>query len=303
MSTIDHSKLKHLAIFATVIENGSFAQAARILNTSRSRVSEQVAQLEEALGVRLVQRSTRRLSLTKEGSEVYEIASALPSLVECINDIASSKEPSGVVTLSLSNDIAQSFLLPLLERFKQKFPKIQLNLVVDDNTSNLIDGEVDLAIRTSFQENSSMVARTLRKERTGIYASSDYISKYGKPESVTDLENHHWLTLSQASSDGSQFFYLDNNTRVVVRPSNFYICNSPYTIQKMLLSNLGLGVILPSSMKEEVQAGRLIQVMPELLGQELTISLLYPSRHQVPKRTRCVIDFLLKENLSLHCGK
>ncbi|MGF1803284.1 MULTISPECIES: LysR family transcriptional regulator [Vibrio] len=293
MSTIDHSKLKHLAIFATVIERGSFAQAAKALNTSRSRVSEQVAQLEEILGVRLIQRSTRKLSLTEEGVKVHELAKALPSLVECVNDIASSKEPSGKVTLSLSNDVAQSYLLPKLEEFKKRFPKIMLNLILNDNTSNLINEDVDLAIRTSFRENSSLVTRTLRRERAGIYASTEYITKYGKPQSISELENHHWLTLSQVSNDGSQLFYLSEDSRVTIKPKRLYACNSPYIIQQMLLYSLGIGVILPSSMHAEIESGQLVSIMPELQGPELTVSLLYPSRHQVPKRTRCVIDFLL----------
>lgn len=295
MSTIDHSKLKHLAIFATVIEKGSFAQAAKTMNTSRSRVSEQVAQLEETLGMRLIQRSTRKLSLTEEGRKVHELAKSLPSLVECVSDIASSNEPSGKVTLSLSNDVAHSFLLPKLEEFKKRFPRITLNLVLNDNTSDLINEDVDLAIRTSFRENSSLVARTLRKEKTGMYASADYIAMYGKPQSICELESHHWLTLSQVSNDGSQLFYLNDDSPVTVIPQRRYICNSPYIIQQMLLSNLGIGVILPSSMQAEIRSGQLVPIMPELQGLELTVCLLYPSRHQVPKRTRCVIDFLLGE--------
>lgn len=299
MSTIDISKLKHLAVFSTVIDSGSFAQAAKKLNTSRSRVSEQVAQLEEELDIRLIQRSTRQLSLTEEGRKVYELANNLPTLVECVNDIANTTTPAGRVTLSISNDVAQSFILPLLDKFQQKYPKIQLNFAIGDNTSDLINEDIDLAIRTSYREDSSMVARTLSKEKTGIYASSSYILRYGQPETIFDLEKHHWLSLSQASNDGSQSFLLDD-TRVIVKPSGYYSCNSPYMIQKMLLAGLGIGAILPSSMKKEIEAGRIVKIMPELLGQELTISLIYPSRHQVPKRTRCVIDYLLESSSSLH---
>lgn len=282
-----------------VIEAGSFAGAARKLGTSRSRISEQVTQLEQSLGVRLLQRTTRQLSLTSEGQSIYEYACELPKLLECVNSIASNLEPSGTVSLAVTNDVAQSFVIPLLDEFHQAHPKIQLNLVISDTRSNLIEDGLDLAIRTSFQENGSLVARTLHREKPKIFASETYIKRHGRPQSLSDLATCHWLTLAQVSPDGSQTL-IRNQEQHQVTPSSHYSCNSPSVIQQMLLSGIGVGCVLPSSISSAIESGQLQPIMPEFAGPELTMSLLYPSRQQVPVRTRCLIDFLLKQSERLH---
>ncbi|MGI9283251.1 MAG: LysR substrate-binding domain-containing protein [Endozoicomonas sp.] len=285
-----------MAIFVCVVDSASFAGAARKMSTSRSRVSEQVSQLEEALGVRLIHRTTRQLSLTEEGRRVYQQVKGLPDILECVSDIVSTREPVGRVSLSLSTDVAQTYVLPILDAFRTRYPGVHLDLVINDETSDLVAHDIDLAIRTSFQDSSSMVARVLYQERTGVYASPKYIGAFGLPRTIKELESLQWLTLSQASKDGSQQLFA-RGKNVIVKPLDYYSCNSPWMIQRMLLSGLGLGCILPSAVQQDIEEGRLVAVMPELSGESLTVSLVYPSRKKIPRRTRCVIDFLLDADL------
>jgi DNA-binding transcriptional LysR family regulator len=138
MSTIGNAHLRLLSVYATVVEVKSFAEAARRLKSSRSRVSEQVSQLEVVLGVRLLQRSTRQLIVTSEGAGVYEQARRLPQLLQDIESLVASTEPSGRVAITMNHDTAHKFVLPILEEFQSLYPSIQLDLVLNDERVDII---------------------------------------------------------------------------------------------------------------------------------------------------------------------
>ena len=138
MSTINYSHLKALAIFASVVECGSFAEAARRLGTSRSRVSEQVAGLEASLDVRLLQRTTRQLMLTDEGNAVFSHAKKCHEILHGIDEELRQTAPKGRVSITVTNDIAHKFLLPLLPEFKRRYPEIDLHIVSSDDKLDLI---------------------------------------------------------------------------------------------------------------------------------------------------------------------
>ncbi|SDQ14096.1 LysR family transcriptional regulator [Pseudovibrio sp. Tun.PSC04-5.I4] len=296
MSTVDISKLRHLAIFAKVVECSSFAAAARKLNTSRSRVSEQVAQLEAEIGVSLFHRTTRQISLTGEGKRIYAEVKVLPTVLESVNDLISKDEPMGRVCLSLAHNIAHSHILPILDRFQEAYPNVYLDMKVTDQTSDLISEEIDLAIRTGIPKDSSMISRLLHEESLGIFASPQYLDRTGTPNTILELERHRWVSLYQASPNGSQKLYFDGKATTLV-PQSYDTCNSPMTIHRMLLNGLGIGLLLRSSVRKEVTNGLLVPILPEVSGEQLSVTLMYPSKKQVPKRTRCLIDFLLSARL------
>lgn len=300
MSTISVSQLKHLAIFVMVVESGSFASAARKLGTSRSRVSEQVADLEGVLGVRLIQRSTRQLSITPEGKEIYELARSLPKVLQDIEAINQPEIPRGRVSLTLNNDIALKHLAPVLDEFCRQYPMIQLDLVLNDERLDLIAEQIDVAIRIGFPRDDSLVARVMHEERFTIFASPRYLAEQGTPTTIEQLEQHRWLTLYQASTDGIQDLVSEDKS-CRVKPVNYFRCNSPLMVQQMVIDGLGLGCLLPVTVKQEIEAGDLIPVMPELTSSPLIFTLVYPSRRQVPLRVRCLIDYLLEARIFSQC--
>lgn len=296
MSTIGVSQLKHLAIFVMVIESGSFAAAARKLSTSRSRVSEQVAELESLLGVRLIQRSTRQLAITPEGKEIYELARNLPKVLQDIEAINQPETPRGRVSLTLNNDIALKHLAPVLDEFSRRYPMIQLDLVLNDERLDLIAEQIDVAIRIGFPRDDALVARVMHEERFTIFASPDYLTEQGTPTTLEQLEQHRWLTLYQASTDGVQDLIL-NDKSCRIKPENYFRCNSPLMVQQMVIDGLGLGCLLPITVKHEIEAGALVPVMPQISSPPLIFTLVYPSRRQVPLRVRCLIDYLLEAGI------
>ncbi|MGR2738030.1 LysR substrate-binding domain-containing protein [Billgrantia sp. Q4P2] len=296
MSTIDFSHLRLLAVYATVVETGSFAAAARKLHTSRSRVSEQVAQLETDLGVRLLQRTTRQLTVTHEGQRVYDEARSLPGILQNVEAIAMPREPSGRVAITMNHDIAHKFILPRLVDFQRRYPRIKLDFILDDERVDLVGEQIDLAIRVGFPRDDSVVARVLYEDRTALFVSPKYLQASGPPDSVPELAAAHWILQTQPHA-GDVVRMRNGERTVEIRPRSFNRCNSPLLLQQMVVQGHGVGAVLPSVVRQEIESGQLVPVMPELRGDPLAVSLVYPSRKQLPQRTRVVVDYLMVEDL------
>ncbi len=296
MSTIDFSHLRLLGVFSTVIEVGSFAGAARRLHSSRSRISEQVSQLESQLGVRLIQRSTRQLNITQEGRRVYEQARRLPDILQEVEAITTASIPTGRVAITMNHDIAHKYVLPVLAGFQKAYPEVQLDLILSDDKLDYIQDQIDLGIRIGIPKDDSLIARVMHEEPLYIYGAADYLKAHGTPTSVAQLQDHKWVSLSQRRSDGLHFFKQKGRT-LQVTPKQYFLSNSPMMLQEMVKAGLGLGVMLPTTVRDEIRTGQLVKVMPSLSIEKLVFSLVYPSRRQVPQRTRVLIDYLLQANI------
>lgn len=297
MSTINFTHLKLLAIFATVIESGSFAAAARSLKSSRSRVSEQVSQLEEVLGVRLLQRSTRQLLATREGKDVYDQAKELSGLLLDVESAVTATEPRGRVTVTMNHDMAHKIFLPLLQEFLGSYPLISLDLILDDAKTDLIAEQVDLAIRIGLPSSDSLIGRVLHEESFGLFASSGYVEEFGIPQTIKELESRSWILLSLPTLE-SNFLFRKKNKLFEIKPKNFHLCNSPLMMQHMTVEGLGISALLPSMLSEEIAQKRVVNIMPSVKSEPLVFSLVYPSRRHVPQRTRVLIDFLRERSFS-----
>lgn len=296
MSTIGFSHFKHMAIFVSVVEAGSFAAAARKLNTSRSRISEQVALLESVLDVRLLHRSTRQLALTVEGEKVFAKAKMLPQLLNDIESITRPSEPSGRVAISTTNDIAIKHLIPVLGEFQLRFPKVQVDLIISDEKIDLIAGQVDMAIRIGLPSDDSLIGRVMYEERSALYASPAYIAQYGLPVSMDDLSSHRWIALNQITQGGGQNL-LYKGKHIHISPDYYHKTNSPLVAQSLTLAGYGIGFLLPVTVQKECEAGLLVPLLLGASSISAVFTLVYPSRRQVPARVRCLIDYLLAADM------
>jgi len=293
---MDFTNLRLLAVFATVVDLGSFAAAARKLNTSRSRVSEQVATLETVLDVRLLQRSTRKLTVTSEGRNVYEQAQQLPDILQKVESITHPEIPSGRVAITMNHDTAHKRILPILASFQAQYPEVHLDLILSDDKLDFIDDQIDLGIRVGATMDDSMIARPLHEERLALFASPSYLEQIGIPKTIEALENCRWVTLIQTSFD-DVLRMRENDVPLEIRPKDFYRCNAPLMMQQMVVNGLGIGALFPSMVQQEVNAGQLVKVMPSIASDTLVLALVYPSRRQIPQRTRVVIDYLLSADM------
>lgn len=298
MSTINFSHLRLLSVFSVVVDLGSFAAAARQLNTSRSRVSEQVSLLEKDMGVRLLQRSTRQLGLTKEGAQIYERARELPEILRDIESISNPSLPSGTVSITMSHDIAHRIFLPKISEFEKLYPQIKLNLVLRDEVIDLIDKQIDLAIRIGISRDDSLISRVVHQENAGLFASPSYLEKAGIPKSIEDLNSLKWILLSQIFNNGTMTLPVANNSKDIhIRVENYILCNSPMMALSMITQGLGASALFPSVAHREIKAGKLVQILPDVEIAPAQFSLTYPSRRHIPSRVRALINFLLEADL------
>lgn len=304
MEATDYAELRRLAVFALVVELGSFSSAAARLLTSRSRVSEQVSALEASLGVRLLQRSTRRLALTDEGQRVYGHAKGLHGLLEVVIAEAEQDTVRGRVRVTATHDTAFRRLTPHLASFERRYPDVHVDLWLSDERLDLIAHEVDIAVRVGLPRDESLIGRHLHEERPLIVASEGYLARNGTPQTVADLVEHRWVLIHQINAREQVALY-PTDERVtssqrpthLCRPGHFHVTNAPLMAQQMVLEGMGLAVLLPATVSEFLDAGVLRIVMPEWGGLPLTFALVYPSRRHVPARVRCLIDHLLQARI------
>ena len=286
-----NNHLKRLTLFAQVIRSGSFSGAAKQLSMPRSSVSEQVKQLESALGVRLLQRTTRSLALTPEGQLVYAKAQSIQSLVDDIENLSFDREPIGPVTISITQDIAKTWLIPKLPEFYSAYPDISVNIIANDFLSDLVHEQIDLALRVTVEgTDSSLIGRSLGNESLKLFAATDYLKRQGTPVSVKELERCRWIMLEQMSPNGVISLLRGRSTKKI-KPVTTLCTNSPELQRSMMEQGLGIGLHFPSMINSELK-NSLLPVLPQYRSTTYNISLVYPSR-TLPPRTRALVEFLV----------
>ncbi len=288
----DLSELKRLAIFAIVVEQGSFSQAAQVLRISRSRVSEQVSLLEQAFKVRLLQRTTRTLTLTREGESIYTKAALILETFDQIKSDLLQDELSGRVRITTTNDVATNWLNPRLHAFHEQYPNIRFEIIISDSRTDLIKDKIDLAIRTGELHDESLIVRPLFSDHLRLLTSNRVIEAMNKKLTIESVQECTWLLLPQIHPN-PQITLFNDQQKVRFTPQKYHICDSPSVLLGMIKSGMGIGFYLPKLLQESDY--RYVQpILSDWYVSELFTSIVYPSRKQLPSRTRCVIDYLMQ---------
>lgn len=285
--------------FVKVVEAGSMAGAARLLGCTRAQVSRQVAELEAAFGVTLLERSTRRLALTPAGQVFHQHAlAALESVAATHLAVGNlGTEPHGVLRISATHTFGRLYVAPLLPRLTALHPRLTCELVLTDQLVDLDAGDIDLALRMTRTPPQDAVARKLTSLTRGIYAAPDYLRAYGTPASVADLGGHQ--TLSYLLTEDHRWYLLGPGGDEHVHPTTARVrFNTTDCLLDATLAGLGLA-ILPSYLAQPHEAaGRLQRVLPELepntpFGRHL-YACYTPSRRRTPK-VRALLEMLVAE--------
>jgi DNA-binding transcriptional LysR family regulator len=287
-------RAQEMAVFVAVVDVGSFVGAVEPLRMSKPAVSRHINALEQRLGVRLLQRTTRRLSLTEEGRTFYRRAKEiLNQMDEAESELRPTQgEPSGTLRINVPVSFGIQHLAPLWGEFMRRYPQVTLDIMLNDRVIDLLDEGYDLAVRISRLANSTLISRQLAATRMLLCATPDYLQRHGEPQHPLELSQHRLISYSNwASRDEWQFDHAEGPVSVRIRPAVY--TNNGDTTRTLALR--GDGIILePSFMVgDDIKAGRLQQLMPDYRALELGIYVVYPSRQHVPLRTRCMIDFLL----------
>ncbi|MDK4704165.1 LysR family transcriptional regulator [Rhizobium sp. CNPSo 4062] len=285
------TNLGDLEIFASVVATGSMSLTGRALGFSPAVISKRIKRLEDRLGTRLLQRTTRQISLTEAGQGFYDrVLAILAGLEEAEAYIAGrSSQMHGTLKISAPTSFGRLHIAPHLKSFMQAHPELALNLVLSDEFVDIVGGGFDLAIRIAELTDSSLVARRLAPVRRVLCASPAYIDAHGMPEDIDDLRRHICLpahNLDPWRLEGPK-------GSLIFRPEGRLITNSSEVVREAVIAGLGIALRSTWDIGPELRDGRLVQVLPAYEGSHnVTLSAVYPSRQFLPAKVRVFIDFL-----------
>lgn len=291
-----------MSVFVRVVEDGGYTAAAKSCAMSPSAVSKLISRLENRLGARLLNRSTRRQLLTPEGTAFYERSlTILAALDEAEQEAAASSAPQGTVRVNCNVDIGRLYLLPLLNEFLCHHPGVSVEIFLSDEVVDLISSRADVAIRSGPLKSSNLVARRLGETRTLIVASPTYLETRGIPRLPSDLAGHHCLgfTFSQPSMEWS--FKAGDGESICVPVTGNARVSDGNGVRDLAIHGLGLARVGFCQVEQDLAAGRLVPVLEDFMppGKTEVHAVYVGQGGRLPTRVRAFMDFLAA-NLKIH---
>lgn len=293
-------KSRVVALFLGVARCQSFSRAAAEAGLTPQAVSKAVRQLETHLGLRLLHRSTRSLSLTEEGQRLVELASpGLRLLDEALDQVQNSKqEVDGLIRLAAPTSIGNRLLVPLMRDFQLRYPGVQFDLLLDDHFTDLVEARIDIGFRAGNPPQRNLVARRMADIALLVCAAPDYLARHGAPRDVADLARHRCTGFRQPNTgrlvpwelqvDGSTLY------QDVPAVASF---NTVEAEVGAVLAGIGIGQLSDYMVDTELASGALVQLLPDTVTHRLGLYMYYPQRTQLPLRVRNFIDFIVAAGL------
>lgn len=281
-------RLLLMTCFVRTVETGSFSAAGRDLGLGQPNVSRHVAALEEYLQTRLLQRSTRNLSLTAEGERYYlEARRILEAIEESESSFRENVTPTGLLRVACPTALAHTFLVPYIPDFLERNPELSLELQINDRYINLIDEGAELAIRIGHLEDSAMRARRLGMYERVCVASKEYLAKHGTPAIPEDLKDHNCLIYTLLTT-GAAWKFRD----MTVSVSGRLRVNSPEAVQKFVNSGVGIAHGPEWLFSEGLASGNLQLLLSDYTAPPVPIQAVYVANRLLPKRAIVFMDFV-----------
>jgi DNA-binding transcriptional LysR family regulator len=290
--------LNDIALFVQVVRSGSFAGAARRLGVPANTVSRRVQGLEQHLGVRLLQRSTRKLTLTSAGEEFNALcADAVTGLVEAGQVLSTGGQaPSGLVRVAAPADFLDLFVMEWVAEFLATYPRVRLALVLSDSMADLIADRIDVAFRGGPLDDSEYIGRqVLSAGNDGLVASPGYLAARGAPNTLQDLLEHDCVTFAQSGSHVTWRLAGPDGTDEAVQVAARFSGNTAQALRKATLAGLGITLLPRAILMKDLQAGRLVPVLPGYQRPGHGLNVLYPSRRHLPLAVSAFIDLVVEK--------
>ena len=285
-----------IAIFVRVVECGGFAAAAEATDLTPSGVSKAVTRLEDRLGVKLLQRTTRRLMMTAEGETLLARGRDILAAIEATEAevMAARGKPRGTIKVSMGTAYAKHRLAPVLPEFRARYPEIDLNVSVADRRVDVIGEQVDVAIRTGMLEDSSLIARRLGQSTRVIAASPAYLARHGEPKQASDLANHACLVITGFARLSEWPLKIDGRVKPV-SIKQAVTCDNADILAEMALAGLGIVRLASFVIEDAIAEGRLIPLLVDChVSETVPITALMPPGRQHLPRVRAFVDFLVE---------
>lgn len=290
--------LANLESFVRSAETGSFSAAARLLALTPAAVSRNAAILERNIGVRLFQRSTRKLSLTEAGEGfLANISGNLQALQAAINAVTTDRgEPAGVLKVSLAPTFGIGHILPLLPAFLARYPLIRPEWHFENRAVDLIAEGYDAAIGGGFELTPGVISRTLAPAHVVAVASPAYLAAMPAPASAADLSGHRGIVMRGTGTGRIRQWLMRDaaGNEALASLNENIVLNDPAAMREAAILGLGVTLLVLSDVLPNIQRGELVRLLPDWHGDAGAISLYYPSRTLMPAKTRVFIDFVVE---------
>jgi len=289
----DMDTTSRLLLLLDVVERGSFAKAAISRNIDRSVISKQISRLEDELGIRLLNRTTRSFSLTAAGAEMIKKAEQLKELLGDTIRLAENyhQEPRGILKITASATFGRRFLQPVINDFQKRFPQVEVELHLNDQLVDIVAEGFDLAFRIGEPKDSSLIARKIARNRLLLLASPEFIDTYGMPASIEELASYPSASYSsQSVRVESIHYYNDRNEKCQQKTQSTFRANDGEVLLMKALSGTAYILVPAFIIRNEVKDGSLIPLLPKLkLMEHGAMYAVYPHR-DLPVRTRLFFD-------------
>jgi DNA-binding transcriptional LysR family regulator len=286
--------LTDIAVFVRVVKADSFTAAAQELELSRSVISKYITRLEQRLGVRLLNRTTRRLSMTEAGLRFFQQSqSALAQLENAETEIrALQASPKGLLRISAPSSFGVFHLAPLIPKLRQTHPDLTIDLSIDDHQIDIVDTGVDVAIRIAELPDSTLIAKRVARCRYVVCAAPEYIDKHGRPKTPEDLRNYNCL-LFQFWNAPSQWKFLNKEEQFISVPvRGEIICNNSLALREILLGGGGITMAPTFLVGDDIANNRLVSVLNDYYIKPISVYAVYPHRQYLAAKVRAFLEFL-----------
>lgn len=281
--------------FAETVRHGSFAEAARRLGLSASAVAKSVARLEEDLGVRLFQRTTRQVSLTSEGQTLYERVCRIADEIEALHDEASGAraEPTGTLRLNAPVVLGRMLILPALAALRRRHPALAMEVELSDRQVDIVGERVDAALRIGPLADSTLSARRIGQHQIVVIAAPHYLEQHGQPATPADLAGHACLRFRMPSSGRVRpWDFIVDGSLLELNPPSAVTINDGEALVAAVAEGVGLAQVPDYMTTPAIEAGRVVEVLAAFRPPPLPISLVYPSARRITPRLRALMEAL-----------
>ncbi len=295
---IDSKLLDGMVLFAEVVNAGSFTLAAERSGHSTSHISKEISALESRLGVRLLHRTTRSLTLTPDGQAYFNTCEQIIQDASDTRDLLQGRQQqvSGTLRLSCPVTFGLAYLRPLLHEFMQTYPAIELELDLNDRKVDLVAEGIDVAIRGAVGlADSSLISRPLLSSPTLTLASPEYLAKAGRPSHPSELVRHKTLCYSYLKDPSLWPFIDPEGDDIPVRVTPRILTNSPQMELAMCVAGDGVMRMPAFNLTDELSSGKLESLLTDFRAPEVKLFLVYPGRKHLASRVRCFIDFMAEK--------
>ena len=283
--------LERIAAYVAVADAGSFTAAAERLDMTKSAVSSAVALLERELGVQLLQRSTRKLSITEAGDAFLTDCRSLLDQAGTVVERARTgrAQPTGTLRFTSPQDSA-AMIAPWIAAYRDQFPGMRIDYVATDRSVDVIADRFDLAIRVGPMRDSRLRAVKLAERELWVITSDVYLARHGIPRKPEDLANHEWIAMSILPHPWTEEFTLKSGRRISVRMRGAISGSSASAVKNLVEAGLGVSSLPDGNVRAEVKAGRLRRLFPDCTMQKVFLHAVYPGNREPPAKTRAFID-------------